>query len=120
MEGFPIRDVCKFLGVKPYVLRYWEREVPLVAPRKDLSGHRRYSWSDLEILFRLRYLLHEKGYTVAGARKLIWQEFTGNMQNRRAHLMALRGELIRLLQKSRSMSESYHTEPETDPTESLA
>ena len=68
MEGFQIREVCKFIGVKPYVLRYWEKEIPLLAPKKDLSGHRRYTWADLQILFRLRYLLYEKGYTVAGAR----------------------------------------------------
>ncbi len=119
MEGYPIRDVCKFLGVKPYVLRYWEREIPLLSPKKDLSGHRRYTWSDLQILFRLRYLLHEKGYTVAGARKLIWKEFTGGMQNRRALFMALRSELIQMLQKSRSMTESYQNESEKAKTESL-
>ena len=120
MEGFPIRDVCKFLGVKAYVLRYWEREVPLLSPKKDLSGHRRYSWSDLEILFRLRYLLHEKGFTVAGAKRAIWEEFTGDAQNNRAHFMALRTELIRLLQQSRSISDALGVadgqgaEPEPD------
>ncbi len=101
MEGFQIGEVCKFIGVKPYVLRYWEREIPLLAPRKDLSGHRRYSWADLQILFRLRYLLHEKGYTVAGARKLIWQEFTGAGQDKKALYMALRSELITLLRMIR-------------------
>lgn len=103
MEGFQIRDVCNFIGVKPYVLRYWEKEIPLLSPRKDLSGHRRYSWSDLQILFRLRYLLYEKGYTVAGARKLIWQEFTGKAQDKKALYMALRSELITLLQITRAM-----------------
>ena len=103
MEGFPIREVCKFIGVKPYVLRYWEREIPFLAPRKDLSGHRRYSWADLQILFRLRFLLHEKGYTVAGARKLIWQEYTGKGQDNKALYMALRSELISLLQKTRAI-----------------
>ena len=107
MEGFPVRDVCKFLGVKPYVLRYWEREIPLLSPKKDLSGHRRYTWSDLEILFRLRYLLHEKGYTVAGARNLIWREFTGERQDKRAIFMAIRTELIKLLQKSHAMASEY-------------
>jgi DNA-binding transcriptional MerR regulator len=103
MEGFGIREVCKFIGVKPYVLRYWEKEIPLLAPRKDVNGRRRYSWADLDVLFRLRYLLHEKGYTVAGARKLIWKEFTGKDQDKKAIYMALRSELIMLLQKTRSI-----------------
>ena len=107
MEGFQIREVCKFIGVKPYVLRYWEQEIPLLAPRKDLSGHRRYSWADLQILFRLRYLLYEKGYTVAGARKTIWQEYTGTAQGKKALYMALRSELITLLQKSRAILSDY-------------
>ena len=101
MSKFPVRDVCKFIGVKPYVLRYWEREIPLLSPKKDMGGRRQYTWADLEVLFRLRYLLREKGYTVAGARNQIWQEFTGEDQNRRAKLLALRTELLRLLQKSR-------------------
>ncbi|MBT3274507.1 MAG: MerR family transcriptional regulator [Spirochaetales bacterium] len=107
MEGFPIRDVCKLLGVKPYVLRYWEQEIPLLAPKKDLNGRRKYTWADLEILFRLRYLLHEKGYTVAGARKRIWEEFTGDSQNQKAMLMSIRGELIKLLQKSHAVRSGY-------------
>ena len=110
MEGFQVRDVCKFIGVKPYVLRYWEREIPLLSPRKDLNGHRRYSWADLQILFRLRYLLYEKGYTVAGARKLIWQEFTGKAQDKKALYMALRSELIMLLQKTRAMTPDNQAE----------
>ena len=112
MEGFQIREVCKFIGVKSYVLRYWEREIPLLSPRKDLSGHRRYSWADLQILFRLRYLLYEKGYTVAGARKLIWEEFTGDGQNKKALYMAMRSELIVLLQKTRSIRFKYSTNGE--------
>ena len=106
MKRFPIRDVCKFLGVKPYVLRYWEQEIPLISPKKDLGGRRQYTWSDLEVLFRLRYLLYEKGYTVAGARNQIWNEYTGTDQNQRAKMLALRTELIKLLKKSQSVQES--------------
>lgn len=105
MKKFPIRDVCKFLGVKPYVLRYWEQEITLVSPKKDKGGRRQYTWSDLEVLFRLRYLLYEKRYTIAGARNQIWREFTGEDQNQRATLMSLRSELLRLLQKSRAVRE---------------
>ena len=113
MKKFPIRDVCKFLGVKPYVLRYWEQEIPLVSPQKDMGGRRQYTWSDLEVLFRLRYLLYEKGYTVAGARNQIWQEYTGENQNQRAKFLAVRTELLKLLQKSRKVIESMDTFPAT-------
>ena len=101
MKTFLIGDVCKFLGVKTHVLRYWEREIPLLSPRKDMSGRRIYTWKDLEMLYRIKHLLYERGYTVSGAKKRLWEDMAENRQNIRAVTMSLRSELIKL---------SFHTE----------
>lgn len=101
--AFPIRDVCKFLGVQPHVVRYWEQEVPLLTPRKSRTGHRVYTWADLEILFRIRHLLYDKGYTLAGVRNRIWEEATGECQNARARVMAVRTELLRTVEQCREL-----------------
>lgn len=101
MKSFSIGDVCKFLGVKSHVLRYWEKEIPLLAPRKDLSGRRVYTWKDLEMLYRIKHLLYDRGYTVSGAKRRLWDDMAGERQDIRAIIMSVRSELIKL---------SFHTE----------
>lgn len=61
------------LGVKAHVLRYWEQEFPKLNPEKNRSGHRAYSRSDVEFLFQLRSLLHEKRFSIEGARAVVEQ-----------------------------------------------
>ena len=95
-RNMPIRDVCSLLGVKPHVLRYWEREIPLLSPKKTVSGHRSYSGSDLEILFRIRHLLNERGFTLAGVRQKLWAETAADYQDAKAKITAIRSELIGL------------------------
>ena len=97
---FAIREVCDFLGVRPHVLRYWEREVPLLSPKKGISGHREYSWADLEILLRIRHLLHDRGYTLDGVRKRLWAETSAEYQDTKAYISALRAELLELSERS--------------------
>ena len=104
-SGFGIGDVCMFLGVKQHTLRYWEREIPLVSPRKSLSGRRVYTWADLDVLFRLRHLIYEKGYTLSGAKRRLWEEASSGKQNTMAHVRAIRAELLRLLAHVRKKSE---------------
>ncbi len=66
---FKIGEVADLLGVEAYVLRFWESEFPTLAPRKTPTGHRTYRRKDVETLIRIKELLYEKGYTIAGARK---------------------------------------------------
>jgi DNA-binding transcriptional MerR regulator len=66
---FKIGEVAEIAGVEPYVLRFWESEFPVLAPRKAESGHRVYRRKDVETVIRIRDLLYEKGYTIAGARR---------------------------------------------------
>ena len=66
---FRIGEVGKIAGVKPYVLRFWETEFPLIAPKKSGTGHRLYRRKDVEIILQIRELLHERRFTIEGARK---------------------------------------------------
>lgn len=66
---YKIGDACKTLGIQPYVLRYWETEFPALSPAKSRSGQRVYSEKELEIIRRIKQLLYEEGYTIAGAKK---------------------------------------------------
>ncbi len=66
---FRIGEVAKIVGVKPYVLRYWETEFPILKPGKTPSRHRLYRRRDVEILLDIKRLLYEEGFTIAGAKK---------------------------------------------------
>jgi DNA-binding transcriptional MerR regulator len=66
---YKIGEACKELGIQPYVLRYWETEFPALAPSKSRSGQRVYSEKELEVIRRIKQLLYEEGYTIAGAKK---------------------------------------------------
>lgn len=66
---FRIGEVAKIVGVKPYVLRYWETEFPILKPGKTPSRHRLYRRRDVETLLEIKRLLYEEGFTIAGAKK---------------------------------------------------
>jgi DNA-binding transcriptional MerR regulator len=68
---FRIGEVAKILGVKPYVLRYWETEFSVLKPGKTPSRHRLYRRRDVETLLEIKRLLYEEGFTIAGAKKRI-------------------------------------------------
>ena len=68
---FRIGEVCEIVGVEPYVLRFWETEFPNLAPGKSDAGHRVYKRKDVENVLRIKELLYERGYTIAGARKYL-------------------------------------------------
>ena len=65
---FPIREAAELTGVEAYVLRFWEKEFPMLAPVKERSGHRRYRRKDLELVLEIKRLLYEQGFTIPGAR----------------------------------------------------
>jgi DNA-binding transcriptional MerR regulator len=66
---FRIGEVAKLVGVKPYVLRYWETEFSILKPGKTPSRHRLYRRHDVEMLLAIKTLLYEEGFTIAGAKK---------------------------------------------------
>jgi DNA-binding transcriptional MerR regulator len=66
---FKIGEVADIVGVKPYVLRYWETEFSVLKPAKTRSKHRLYRRKDVEMLLQIKRLLHEQRFTIEGARK---------------------------------------------------
>ncbi|MCX7918567.1 MAG: MerR family transcriptional regulator [bacterium] len=71
---YTIREVSKLLGIKEYVLRYWETEFPTLRPLKSSSGQRKYKQKDIEKLQRIKHLLYEEQYTIAGAKRKLAEE----------------------------------------------
>ncbi len=71
---FKIGEVCELTETQPYVLRYWESEFPALAPAKNNSGQRIYRRRDIETILRIKSLLYEEGFTIAGAKKKLEQE----------------------------------------------
>jgi DNA-binding transcriptional MerR regulator len=74
---FKIGEVCELTDTQPYVLRYWESEFPALAPAKNSSGQRIYRRKDIETVLRIKQLLYEEGFTIAGAKKRLEAELTG-------------------------------------------
>ena len=66
---FKIGEVCELAGVQAHVLRYWESEFTMLAPQKNRAGQRVYRKRDVEIALRIKELLYEDQYTIAGAKK---------------------------------------------------
>jgi DNA-binding transcriptional MerR regulator len=66
---FKIGEVCELAGVQAHVLRYWESEFSMLAPQKNRAGQRVYRKRDVEIALRIKELLYEDQYTIAGAKK---------------------------------------------------
>ena len=66
---FRIGEVSRLTSTKPFVLRYWETEFPMLQPAKSPKGHRLYCREDIETVFTIRRLLYDEGFTIAGARR---------------------------------------------------
>jgi DNA-binding transcriptional MerR regulator len=68
---YRIGDVARICGVEPYVLRFWETQFPNLKPNKGGTGQRLYRRREVELALRIRQLVHQEGYTLAGARQAL-------------------------------------------------
>ena len=121
---FRIGEVSEIVGVRPHVLRYWEEEFGILKPMKTRGAHRQYRRRDVELALVIKKLLHEDGFTVAGARKKLRElglleavaigrqaaEATARSSSRelelQAELLAIRKELSALLERIERASSS--------------
>jgi len=94
MRTYTIGEVAEMLSVKPHVLRYWEQEIPFLAPRKGITGRREYSAREVRMLLRLKHLLHENRYTVEGARQRLWEEIEAVPPGVQTLLAEIRDDLL--------------------------
>ena len=71
---FRIGEVAKLLSLPAYVLRFWETEFPQLKPTKSNTGQRMYRRREVELAIRVKKLLYEEGFTIAGARERLKAE----------------------------------------------
>jgi DNA-binding transcriptional MerR regulator len=70
-RGLKIGEAAHQIGVETYVLRFWETQFPFLKPKHTRTRHRFYHARDLEVLGLIKRLLHQQGFTIAGANKHI-------------------------------------------------
>jgi DNA-binding transcriptional MerR regulator len=70
-RGLKIGEAARVLGVETFVLRFWETQFPLLKPKHTRTKHRFYQERDVEVLRVIKRLLHDEGFTIAGANKHI-------------------------------------------------
>jgi DNA-binding transcriptional MerR regulator len=96
---FKIGELAKLLQVEPYVLRYWETEFQQLQPEKTRSGQRLYRRDDVATLVRIRALLYDEMYTIAGARRQLELADAGQgpavAQQERAQALEANAQLTR-------------------------
>lgn len=66
--AFKIGDVADILGIKQYVLRYWETEFDILRPKKASNNQRMYTRKDVENALLIRKLLHRDRFSIEGAK----------------------------------------------------
>jgi DNA-binding transcriptional MerR regulator len=65
---YSISEVAEMTGLEPYVLRFWEKEFPLLKPKKNRAGNRSYQQKDIDLINQIKHLLYDEGYTIDGAK----------------------------------------------------
>lgn len=68
---FKIGDVAELCGLETYVLRFWETQFPQLKPNKSGTGQRLYRRREVELVLEIKRLVHDEGYTLAGARQVL-------------------------------------------------
>ena len=93
---YRIGELSRLADLKPFVLRYWETEFPMLEPVKSPSGHRLYRQDDVDMVFRIKRLLYDEGFTIAGARRFL-REHEGSFEAEYAgekHASEGKGQLL--------------------------
>jgi DNA-binding transcriptional MerR regulator len=74
---YRIGEVSRLTSLKPFVLRYWETEFPMLQPVKSPRGHRLYRQEDVDLVLKIKRLLYDEGFTIAGARRHLKELVSG-------------------------------------------
>ncbi|HEY4978227.1 MAG TPA: MerR family transcriptional regulator, partial [Candidatus Acidoferrum sp.] len=75
---YRIGEVSRLADLKPFVLRYWETEFPMLQPVKSPRGYRLYRQEDVDLVLRIKRLLYDEGFTIAGARRHLLEQGPGS------------------------------------------
>ena len=90
---FKIGEVSKISGLPSHVLRFWESEFKKIKPRRTAAGQRSYTRKDIETILEIKHLLHDKKFTLEGARKYLNAGAKSDAQTREGFLTDLKAEL---------------------------
>lgn len=115
---FKIGEVCELAGVQAHVLRYWESEFPMLAPQKNRAGQRVYRKRDVEMALRIKELLYEDQYTIAGAKKRLANDLRGGPKAKTGSAEA--GEAYGSSQANHSSSKSAASESRASDGKAMA
>jgi DNA-binding transcriptional MerR regulator len=96
MNKYTNSDLEKLLGEKGHIIRYWEKAIPIIQPQKDGSGKFVYSTRDVQMLLRVKHLINTRKFTIEGARDALLNELSGDKQDIKSEIEALRSELLNI------------------------
>ena len=74
-ESFNLEEIIEIVGVPSRIILYWETEFLQVKPQRDELRQGVCSRKDLDIIFRIRYLLFEERYTITATKIELAKEF---------------------------------------------
>jgi len=77
---YSISEASRITGLEPYVLRYWEKEFPILKPKKNRGGNRTYTEKDIELINRIKHLRSKEKLTIAGARTKLMMKRPGEVK----------------------------------------
>lgn len=109
--AFKIGEVADLLGIKQYVLRYWEGEFEALKPKKSAHNQRMYSRRDVETAFMIKKLLYRDRFSIEGARKALrslkkkvknertWESSLHKFQDAKQNLLTLADDIARLRER---------------------
>jgi len=80
-QYYSIGEASNIVGVKQFVLRFWETEFPSVKPVKSRANRRLYRRTDIEKLLQIKHLLYEEKYTIPGAKKKLAEDAHSNQMD---------------------------------------
>lgn len=103
MKRYSIGEVCSILDVPAHTLRYWEQEIDLLRPKKDDGGRRSYAEADLQLLYRLKYLLYTRKFTLSGAKHQLISDSNPGRTGHVGPVRELRSDLFSLLSTVQSL-----------------
>ncbi len=104
--GGPYRtgDVERLLGLGEHVLRYWERELPILSPARSPFGRREWSESDISLLLRVRHLVKDRGLGLSATMDVLIAERSGASAGTAAALSEVRAALVSAYFESRALA----------------
>ena len=71
---YSISEVSEMTGVKPHILRFWEKDFQMLRPRKNRGGNRTYREREIRVVVAIKRLLYDEGYTIKGASNRLRQD----------------------------------------------